>query len=172
MPDYISYVDDILAPEDEIKIEYWGPDPFKVYGKLSGWLQSIFQGRGLHIFEDEFRWDASGVDPITYYIKIRFNKGIDKWSTGDVVLKIFGTQPLDPTKNGKLLIKIGGTIETKYPFGTPLQKLLMRGFIWLYHDFIYNEQRRSYILRYKRGIEQLEAEIRSTLKLVMRERLT
>ena len=168
----MAYViqDEVLAPKGAEIIEYYGPDPFRIYSKIGGLLQDIFQARGLHIFEDEFRWNTT-TDPRPFFFIIRLEKGIDKFTDGIVKLKVFGAQPSDPTKNGRLLIEIAGVIKTTYPVKTWWHRLIIEPFIWIYHHAIYNKVRREYIRIYKQGIERLQAELRAMLGLVMHERL-
>jgi len=169
MADFVV-IDDILAPKGKIVVEYRGPNPFAFYPKISGLMQSIFQARGVHYFEDEFRWDVSS-DPRQFLLRMHLAKGFDRFSEGRVDLKIIGEQPSDPKKTGAIFVEIGSTIVTRYPASTPLQKLVVLPFLIIYHWVYYNKIRRQYILRYKSGVERLEAEIRNTFGLVMRERL-
>lgn len=163
--------DDILAPKGVIVIEYRGPDPFAIYPRIPGLLMTIFEAKGLHIFEDDFRWDITA-DPRPFFIKTRLNKGLDKFTRGVVSVRLQGKQPTDPKKPGSVEILIGGKITTRYPIDTVFQKIVIKPFVWLYHTLIYDNIRRKYIQTYKAGIERLEAEIRSTFNLIMRERLT
>lgn len=169
----MAYVieDDILAPKGVILIEYRGPNPFAIYPKLRDFLMTIFEAKGLHIYEDDFRWDITG-DPRSFFIKTRLEKGLDKFTKGTVSLQLQGKQPIDPRKSGSVEMRVGGKITTEYPIKTVFQKIVIKPFVWLYHNLIYDNIRRRYIKIYKAGIERLEAEIRSTFNLIMRERLT
>jgi len=162
--------DDILAPKPKIVVEYRGPNPFAIYPRIGGLLQGIFQARGVNYFEDDFRWDVTS-DPRQFLLRMHLEKGFDKFSEGRVDLKIIGHQPLDPKKNGAIFIEISANIKTKYPSSTPFQKLIVLPFMFLYHYVYYNRIRRQYMRRYRVGVEKLEAEIRSTFNLMMREKI-
>jgi len=169
----MAYVieDDILAPKGAIIIEYRGPNPFAIYPRVRDFLMTIFEAKGLHIYEDDFRWDITG-DPRSFFIRIRLDKGLDKFTRGVVGVRLQGNQPVDPRKPGTIEILLGGKIATEYPINTIFQKIVLKPFVWVYHHLIYDNIRRKYIQIYKAGMERLEAEIRSTFNLVMRERLT
>jgi len=165
-----AITDDVLAPKGVITIEYYGKNPFSIYPRISRNLQVIFHARGKDIFEDEFRWDVTA-DPNPFFIKVHLDKGLDKWTTMYIRLKIFGTQPTNPNKDGKMVLEISGDLITRYPTGTAWQKAIVTPFVWLYHHLIYNNIRRRYLKIGLEGIEKLETEFRSILGLVMRERL-
>lgn len=169
----MAYVieDDILAPKGAIVIEYRGSNPFAIYPRVADLLMTIFEAKGLHIFEDDFRWDVTS-DPRPFFIRIHLDKGLDKFTRGIVSVRLQGKQPTDPKKSGSVEILIGGRITTSYPIETIFQKIVIKPFVWLYHSLIYDNIRRKYIQIYKAGIERLEAEIRATFNLIMRERLT
>jgi hypothetical protein len=167
-------VDDVLAPKGALVYEYYGKDPFSVYFGLSSVLQSIFHVRGKDIFEDQFRWDTTA-DPRPFFFIVKTNKGLDRFTDGWVQLKVFGAQPTDPTKDGKLMLEISGWIETNF-FGmgplTGLQKLIVQPFVWIYSHVLYNKTRRNYIHFMQEGIEQLEEHLKTKIGLEMHERLT
>lgn len=167
-------VDDVLAPKGAIVYEYYGKNPFSIYFGLGRILQEIFHVRGKDIFEDEFRWDITE-DPRPFFFIIRMQKGMDRFTDGYVQIKVFGAQPTDPTKDGKLLIEISSWIETNF-FGigplSALQRLILHPFVWIYNHVIYYKIRRQYIHFFREGIEQLEERFRRQLGLEMRERLT
>lgn len=163
--------DDILAPREDIEIKYNGPNPFAIYEKIPKLLQTIFKARGVHYYEDEFRWDVTG-DPRVFHIKMHLDKGIDRRTRGVVRIKLDGDQPVDPKKPGAIKIKIKGKIITSFPIETIFQRIFIKPFIWLYFHLIYINIRRKYIEIYKKGVEELESEIRATFGLMMRERLT
>jgi len=164
------YEDDVLAPKGAEVIEYYGPNPFAIYPKLKGLLQVIFHARGQHVFETQFRWDITS-DPRQFFVLMHLERGLDNFTRLFVHLRIFGGQPTDPSKNGRLMVEISGRILTQYPAGTVWQKIIVGPFIWAYHHLIYNNVRRRYIRIGKEGIERLQKEIRSTLSLMERERL-
>jgi len=163
--------DDVLAPKGKIVVEYRGPNPFAFYSKISGLLQSIFQARGVHYFEDEFRWDTVN-DPRQFLLRMHLDKPIDRFTHGQVHLKIIGEQPVDPKKTGAMFVEIGSNILTGFPAETPFERLIIVPFLWLYNMTFYNKVRRRYIQVYKAGVEKFEGELRAMFGIPMRERLT
>ena len=172
----LRIVDDALAPKGAVVYEYYGPNPFSIYFGLSGILQSIFHVRGKDIFEDQFRWDTTG-DPRQFFLRFHMNKGMDKFTEGNVNIKVYGMQPINSeSKEGKLLIEISGDLETSFfskdaPM-TALQKIILEPFVWIYCHLWYYKIRRQYLHFLQDGVEQLEAEFRKKLGLEMHERLT
>lgn len=163
--------DDLLAPKGPIILTYKGPNPFGMYKILSDTLQLIFQIKGKDIYEPDFRWDITS-DPRKFFFIVFCQKGFDKFSKMNVTLKCEGKQPTDITKSGEIVIEIKGGLETKYPSESMIQRTVLKPFIYFYHWTIYNNIRRQYIEFSKRGIEQLESEIRSVFNLVQRGRLS
>ncbi len=163
--------DDLLAPKRTIVIEYFGKNPFAVYSRMRGWLQGIFHTKGKDIFEPQFRWDLTA-DPRPFYFTMYVERQIDRFTFLYVRLTVFGAQPSDPDKSGRLHLEIRGSLLTQFPTGTRLQKLFLEPFVWAYYHAIYKNARRGYFKLGKEGVERLEAVIRDTLGIPMRERLT
>jgi hypothetical protein len=167
-------VDDVLAPKGALVYEYYGKDPFSLYFGIGSVLQSIFHLRGKDIFEDQFRWDITA-DPRPFFFIVRANKGMDRFTEGNVQIKVFGAQPTDPSKDGKLMVEISSWIETQF-FGsgplTGLQRLFVQPFVWIYNHVLYYKTRRNYIHFFQEGIEQLEEHIKTKLGIEMHERMT
>lgn len=171
MPNRFVIEDDVLAPKGKIVVEYRGPNPFAFYPRISGLLQTLFQARGVHYFEDDFRWDISS-DPRQFLLRMHLDRPLDKFTHGLVHLKIIGEQPSDPKKTGAMFVEISGAINTGFPAETPFQKLVVLPFLWLYNIMLYNKIRRQYLRFYKAGLEKLEAELRNMFGITMRERFT
>lgn len=163
--------DDVLAPKGAEVVEYYGPNPFSIYTKIGGLLQTIFHARGLNVFEDQFRWDIT-TDPRPFFIQMHLNKKLDNFTRLYIFIKLYGAQPSDETKSGRLLLEIAGKIRTEYPSDTIWQKIFVFPFLWIYHHIFYNKIRRSYLQIAKRGIETLENELRSALRIIEKKRLT
>jgi len=70
----VSYkiAEEVLVPAGAISIEFKGKNPFRIYHKLGGMLQTIFHGRGKNIFERSFKWDITG-DPIDFFVETWFD---------------------------------------------------------------------------------------------------
>lgn len=162
----ISYVifDYVLSPEDKLKIEYKGPNPFRVYGKIPKLLQDIFYGRGMNIFEESFKWDITDSPP-SFYFKIRFDDAkFDRFTRYQIYIKVFGAQPSDLNDpNGLLYMEIMPVITTTYEFSNVFEKSIAIPFIWMYHKFMYNNVRRRYMQMLKERTFRFAAAIRSEL---------
>ena len=173
-----TFEDDLIQPRKIEIFEYKGPNPFRVVGMLPRLLQVIFYGKGLYMYEDDFRWDITA-DPRPFFVKLRFQKVIDRFTEGIVRLKIWGKQPSDPNSpNGQLLIEFDGLIRTKFEIGKGpfdvLRKLpepLLYPFLYLYFLAFYTRVRRQYIKSWASGMEKLQKEVRSSFNLMQRESL-
>lgn len=169
------WVDDALAPKGAVVFEYYGKNPFSVYAGMGGVLQTIFHIRGLNVFEDDFRWDITE-DPRPFFVMTHIDKGFDNISEGKVQIKLFGAQPTDPNKDGKLQVEISSWITTEFfsRLGsmTALERLVLEPFVWIYSHVFYFKLRRQYIRFLQDGVEQLEKYFRDRLGIEMRERLT
>ncbi len=138
--------DYVLAPEDKVKIEYNGPNPFRIYLMLPGLMKKIFHGKGKNIFEESFKWDIT-TDPREFYFKLKYGDDkFDKFTTFEIKIKAFGMQPSDPNDpNGKIYLEIKPEITTEYKFYNKFEKIIGMPFVWSYHKLIYTETRRRYI---------------------------
>jgi len=138
--------DYVLAPDDKIRIDYRGPNPFRIYVMISELLQNIFHGRGKNVFEDSFKWDITDSPP-TFYFRFRFGDvKFDRFTTYEIKIRVFGAQPKDPNDpNGLLYMEIKPEMTTAYKFGNVFEKAIAIPFIWLYHKLMYNNVRRRYI---------------------------
>ncbi|MBI4010120.1 MAG: hypothetical protein HY361_02920 [Candidatus Aenigmarchaeota archaeon] len=166
-------VDDFNVPKEVTSVTYFGPDPFRIYTRISPLLQIIFQGKGEDVYEDDFRWDNSG-DPQSFYFRFRLEKGLDKWTRSNFVIRVYGHQPKDPAApSGRMTIEFMGTLRTSYPVGSDsVSKALFVPFLYLYHYVMYNQIRRRYLLMYATRIEKFMNELRAILGIMQKPRLT
>lgn len=155
--------DDCLAPERSLKIEYNGPNPFKIYSGLKTRLRKVFEIGSVNIWERDFRWDTTS-DPHGFYIRVYVNKGFDQHTKALIEITMQGKQPSDERKNGKITIYLGGRLITEYKLKTIFQRSpLYKGLRWLYHKIFYNKIRRSYLIICRERIERLWKELREEL---------
>lgn len=160
--------DDCLAPRHYLELEYNGPNPFKVYMASKPILRKIFEVETKDLWERDFRWDIAG-DPHTFYIKIYIDKSLDRFTSMSVEIIFQGWQPSDPNKVGKVKIKLGGVIKTRFPQNTYFQRsLFYRWFIWFYTRYFYNETRRNHLLKCRRWIEELRETYMELLGMIKR----
>lgn len=161
MSESYTIFDFVLAPDDKVKVEYNGPDPFRIYGKLSKMLQIIYHGRGKNVFEKQFKWDITS-DPREFFFNFLFGDSkFDKFTSFEIKIKALGLQPSDPNSpKGKIYIEIKPEITTTYKFKTIFDKILGMPFVWMYHKAIYSSVRRRYIQILKEQTLELARQIR------------
>ena len=166
-------VDDFNVPKEVTSVSYFGPDPFRIYTRISPLLQIIFQAKGENVYEDDFRWDNAG-DPQSFYFRFRLERGLDKWTTAVFIIRVYGHQPKDPTDpKGRMTVEFMGTLRTRYPVGSGwFSKAFFLPFLYLYHYLSYNQIRRRYLLMYNTRIEKFMNELRSILGIMEKPRLT
>jgi len=157
---------DILAPKGAIFIEYNGPNPFAVYKIVDPLLRRLFEGKGTHMYEPQFRWDTSE-DPNPFYFIVYFERALDKFTRFRVQVKGQGQQPIDATKNGSVRLEISGYVTTEIKSATFKDKM-MYPFVVAYMYSFYNGVRRRYIEMLRRRIGDLEKELRDFLKIPVR----
>lgn len=165
---YPTYTrDEIPAPREFIQIEYKGPNPLRVYHELNQLFRMVWEVKGTQLNEPDFRWDTTA-DPRPFFIQVFIEKGMDKFTSYRVDVKMQGTQPTDPSKDGSLRIEIHGWIETKFDLDNrivPINKALLP-ILWLpYNKFFYQKVRRRYIEWHRRRIDRLADTIRELLKV-------
>jgi len=156
--------DDVLAPRERIEINYSGPNPFSVCKKItSSVIKRVFEVGGTDVWERDFRWDITG-DPRPFYMRMFVNKGFDA-RTG-VVFEITyqGAQPSDPTKDGNVVIRIGGRMKTTFERETTFQKSsIYYGLLWLYNKIFYSGVRRNYLKIAQQRIDEFNKQVRGIL---------
>jgi hypothetical protein len=160
--------DDVLAPRGYLQIDYKGPNPFVIYGKMKRLLMVIFRTGGKDYFEKDFRWDTSG-EPISFFVKMNIERKVDKYTKGACYVVLQGKHPRDPkATNGWVKIVIRCVLTTKYPTETLFQKAVVFPFVYLYHRLMYNDIRRSYLRIHRERVQQLENEVRAVLNLTQK----
>lgn len=156
MPE-ILIVDDTLAPQDFVSINYQGREPYAVCTKIPRWLVDTWKISGKDVFELDIRWDVTS-EPRTFYGYWRARKEYDRWTLARVKVRAQGAQS-SKDRTGWLNIVIDGFIETKYEYTNFIQK----SFWWFYNYLFYYKQRRNYIDFEKDTILALREKILRTL---------
>ncbi len=155
--------DDCLAPERVIRIDFKGPNPFRIYQTVPQFLRAIFDVRGKDIYEKEFRWDNT-TEPRWFFSRFIVRKGYDIWSTvwGEVTMQ--GNQPSDPNKDGDVFVLLTGKLLTRSPENTPWSRSsIYKSLRWLYFRTLYNDVRRNYMEECRIKITDLKLAIEKTL---------
>jgi hypothetical protein len=157
--------DDCLAPRPQLKIEYTGPNPFEIYRKAEGILRTIWQVGGVDYWERDFRWDVTS-DPRSFFVRICINKGFDARSKAFVEVIMQGSQPADPTKNGKVTILIGAKLKSEFSISSAFQRLpIYKSLLWAYNKIFYESVRRGYIKLCQDFLEKTWREFRANLSM-------
>ena len=165
-----TIVDDVLSPNDKLTIEFKGPNPFKLYGKVNALMQVIFHGRGKNVSEEKFKWDITS-DPRDFYFFFKWiDDRFDKFTRPEYSILGLGRQPSDPNApNGALYIEIKAKLTTEYKFGpkdrevTSVEKAVATSFIWMYHRLLYSAVRRRYLQIMKERTYKFAEAIRKEL---------
>lgn len=169
--------DDCLAPEIKFRIDYVGPEPFKVVADMKETLRQVLGKETKDIWERDFRWDLTG-DPRGFYTRYMVSEG---WDANTMILwelTLQGWQPADPNKSGRMMILVGGVVTTRWDLNsgfkkTPLYngkikifgRYEMGGLLWVYHRLFYNEVRRSALHKCQEKCEELIVRMRQILKI-------
>jgi len=168
--------DDCLDPAPKFKIDYTGPNPFRVAREVRALMIKIFEIEPKDVWERDFRWDISA-DPHAFFVRTYADKGLDARSSIFAEVVIQGVQPADPKKDGKVTILIGGKLRTLYKLDSafkrsPIYSGITRlggfaevgGLLWLYHRIFYEDVRRNYIkFQCHRRLELMWRELREIL---------
>lgn len=155
--------DDCLTPDRQLRIDFKGPNPFRIYGAIPQFLRAIFDVRGKDVWEREFRWDITA-DPRDFFFRFVVRKGYDNFSRIYAEVIVQGKQPSDPNKEGEAVIFIRGILRTESPENTIFQKNnLYKSLRWLYFRTLYNDVRRNYLEECRIKINDLARAIQRTL---------
>lgn len=169
--------DDCLTPEARYRIDYIGPEPFKIVSEMKETLRQTLGKETKDVWERDFRWDITG-DPRAFYMRWMVSEKSDANTMILWEVTVQGLQPADSTKNGKAVIFIGGVVMTNWELNsafkkTPLYngkikifgKYEMGGLLWVYHRLFYNDVRRVSIHKCAEKCEELFLMMRRTLKI-------
>lgn len=139
--------DDCLAPDTQIVLRYEGPDPFRAYQRLNRLMRDIWEVEAIAYWEREFRWDNSG-DPHEFVVKSYVDRGIDAFTRARIEVFMQGWQPSDPTKPGRLEIRMGGVLVSTFGGGNifnDARNPLFKVFMEFYIKYFYQKQRQYYL---------------------------
>lgn len=168
--DSFKIVDDVLAPNDKLIIEYKGPNPFRIYGVMPKLMQLIFHGRGKNVFEEKFKWDITG-DPRDFYFVFKWDDDhYDSYTKPTFTILGLGRQPSDPNApNGSLYMELKGRVETEFKYKEALQRAIAPSFIWAYMRLLYSPVRRRYLQISKERLYKLSEAIRKELGVTLEQ---
>ncbi|OYT42665.1 MAG: hypothetical protein B6U78_00605 [Candidatus Aenigmarchaeota archaeon ex4484_224] len=132
-------IDECLAPQRFIVINFKGKDPFNAYRVTQQILRETLQIGSSKYYELEFRWDIT-TDPREFFIRVSAEKPFAWRTKGVFEVMMHGYQPSDKNNpNGRLTLKISSKLVTEYKLNTAFQKtkfykalLHMYNFLFLY----------------------------------------
>jgi hypothetical protein len=139
----ITIAEDILAPNDTIKVSFKGKNPLTVVPGMLGLIKYIMKLSGKDMRETDVRWDTS-TDPREFYGMWLGKRGNDRWTATFIRVIAQGFEN-STDKTGTIDIWLKGYTETTFEYSNFLQKM----FWFAYNYTFYWKQRRNYIERAK-----------------------
>jgi hypothetical protein len=160
-----KFEDECLAPERRLRVDYTGPNPFKVCQVIRDMLIKIFHAGAPDLWERDFRWDTTA-DPRAFYMRTYCNKAVDQHTTMFIEITIQGEQPVDERKSGKVTIFVGGRLRTEYNLDTAFKNSpIYKAWRWLYNMYFYSEVRRRYLTMCGELISKLVDQLKEVYSL-------
>ncbi len=160
----ISFIDDILAPKEEVIIKYSGKNPFLICTIGMRLIRDVLKVSTSQMREDDVRWDVTGKTK-TFYVVWRGYRGEDNWTKTKVKMIVEGSQ--DPERNGSVTIWLKGFLETSFEYHNPFDRILWQ--MWSY--IFYWKQRRAYIDFSRDDIMRIREEILAAYRILHEERI-
>jgi len=149
---------DILAPRHVKTLKFSGYHPSRFLKIVPDLMKEVFKLSSTKFFEDKIKWDKSA-DPIEFYGEWRGRDDQDARTSVWIKIKVQGVQS-EKDKKGEVTIQITSTLVTNLPYSNFLEKAIVRTYSYLF----YSEQRRRYVIKARRLLEILEAEIKKELE--------
>ncbi len=175
--------DDCLAPENKLRVDYVGPNPFRVANSMKGLLRKVMEVETKDVWERDFRWDVTS-DPRGFYNRWYVLKSRDAYTKVFLEVTLQGFQPADPNKDGKMVVLIGGRVKTEFKLDTAFKRspiysgrtklgglAEIGGLLWFWNRIFYGDVRRFQIRWCTGKVQQLWMEIRALLKIPVPERM-
>lgn len=134
----LTIVDEILAPEEEMRISYSGKNPFLIATIILPLLREILKVSSTNLFEEDIRWDILG-EMKTFYGVWRGIEPHDKWTYG--MFRVYAQGGVNKENEGWVDIRLKGWLRTEFGYGNQFT----RSWWWLYNYMFYWKQRRMYI---------------------------
>jgi len=150
----LEIVDDCLAPDRFVYMNYSGEDPWDVAKKIAGMLKPFMHISTSATSNDRLNWDVTG-DPIKFYSTWWAKKSFSGYSTMKMYIKVQGE--VSKTDNsGKFTLQLHGDLKTN--FGGP--GAILKPFWVLYSYLFYDRIRRSYLESCRNFIYNFRNEIK------------
>jgi len=174
--------DDCLAPGNKYRVDYIGPNPFRIANAIKGILRRVMEVETKDVWERDFRWDNTG-DPRGFFNRWYVLKPRDLYSKVFLEVTLQGLQPSDPNKDGKLVMLIGGRVRTDFNLNSAFKKSPLYsgrtnlgglgeigGLLWFWNRIFYNDIRRQHIRWCNSKVDLVWRELRGMLKMPVPER--
>mgnify|MGYP000023416737 CR=1 FL=1 len=138
--------DNCMTPDKYIELNFEIPNPFKFYKTSLNLFKMFFEARGMDIWEREFRWDDTS-DPHEFLSKVFVRKSRDQYTYWRAEIFFHGYQPSDPNRIGRLRIKIGFILVTRFPEDSFIQKTpIYKALRWFYIYYFYQKWRQQQLV--------------------------
>lgn len=135
---------DVSNPD--LKLDYTGPNPQKVYKKIKSMFQTVFGVKeGERVQETEYSWNRQGEKEI-FNAKWEITKDMDKYSYLVFRVKMNGfTEQTKKGKQGKVTVSVDGIVRTEYPQDTFWERSILYELVRVFwHKTFYHEKRFDY----------------------------
>ncbi|MBL7160074.1 MAG: hypothetical protein ISS95_00765 [Candidatus Aenigmarchaeota archaeon] len=138
---------------------YKGQHPSKLIKKIPTLMKEIYKCQSSDFFSDHLKWDVSDSNETQFYGEWRARYKTDDRTKIWAYVKIHGYQ--DPrTKMGRVNVRIKSTIVTKMVYSN----IFMLAMLYMYYTIFYVKQSRDNHKIAMEFVEELDAEIRGTVK--------
>jgi hypothetical protein len=174
--------DDCMASRPRYRVEYVGPNPFRVVTALKEVFKQVLGADTKDIFERDFRWDITS-DPRGFYTRYVVAIGRDANTQLLFEVSMQGFQPADPNKDGKIVMNIGGRAITEWDIDSPFKRTALYsgvkkmgglvevgGLLWIYHKLFYGDVRRGHMRWCSEKCEEIWIRLRRVLNLPVPEK--
>ena len=149
---------DVLPLEGEIEREFEGSNPTKLLKEIPSMMKQIFKIGSSSFYEDKIKWDKLG-DPVEFFAQWRGKVGEDFRTNFWLKVIVQGKQGMKD-KNGSVVVRITGWLETEIPYETGIDKALKE----VNMKMFYKKQLFRYVEGNKALIERLDKDIKEIME--------
>ncbi len=135
-----SIEDIVLAPREELTIEYTGYDPFLICTIARNLIRDILKVSGSSIREDDIRWDKVDPNSRWFYGVWRGIREEDKWTSMWIRIAAEGSFNVKD-RVGSVKIQLRAHMYTEFEFNNPISESFWKVFNYLF----YWKHRRQYL---------------------------
>lgn len=155
--------DDLLEPVPEVRLNYSGSHPLKVYDEAKDLLIKIFGVREEDIQEKSYNWRTTPEGRKIFKVKWELIKDLDKFSYYRISVGLEGSE-LD--EKGKMSLDISGGLRTEYPQDTVWERSLIYEILRMFwHKVFYESKRSTYLKKGRKKIQRYIDNLKAFFKL-------